>query len=225
MVVVMILDSFFGYNGKYFPEKIEKRVAMDILECPHGDGDNCVRCAMNSLEAPNPIYVPLDERDIKACVLKLPDEIKIGLKSNPNKLILAGGYIRATIANEQVNDYDLFISGSETEAMVISRNMGYRKAVISENAITFNLVPSNEHPTQFVYRWKFNNPEELLNSFDLTIAKAAIWYDGKDWKGTCSERFYQDLAAKRLCYNLAVPEGRGASHIARLLKFISRGSG
>jgi hypothetical protein len=195
-------------------------------ECPHGDGNNCVRCFMVDIETNiENIIVPMDETDLMKAVRHLPEKIARFLKEFHTETILAGGYLRSIITNEEVNDYDIFCS---VDKLQIKDNIYQSYGTwysIKESANSWlcndpSLAPK---PVQFIHRWTFTDAKSLLRYFDFTIAKAAVWYDGTNWQGVVDKRFYQDLAAKRLVYESGLPGNEGASHITRVFKFIARG--
>ena len=77
-----------------------------------------------------------------------------------------------------------------------------------------------------------------MQSFDFTIARAAIWWASTGtlvdnvaktetpqgvWRSTCDERFYPDLAARRLVYCSPVRIEEAGGSLLRVLKFYQRG--
>jgi hypothetical protein len=75
---------------------------------------------------------------------------------------------------------------------------------------------------QFIHRWSYDAVSDLLQSFDFTIACGAFWYyDG--WRSLCHDRFYQDLAAKRLIYTSPKRNEDAGGSMLRVLKFYQRG--
>ena len=75
---------------------------------------------------------------------------------------------------------------------------------------------------QFIHRWSYEVVSDLLESFDFTIACGAFWfYDG--WRSLCHDRFYQDLAARRLIYQAPKRNEDAGGSMLRVLKFYQRG--
>jgi hypothetical protein len=163
------------------------------------------------------------QHDVHRCQLRLPKLVKELLRDPTLNLCVAGGYIRSCIANEPVNDIDLFSSSrvlAELAALRLAPGTPFHK---TENAITVRMP--NSPAVQFIHRWTFDRPERVIPSFDFTIARAAMWWDapGNQWRTICDPRFYADLAAKRLIYCSPIrSEGAGGSML-RVLKFYQKG--
>lgn len=165
----------------------------------------------------------LNEMDLKWCLRRLPSEVREELKSAEGKLILAGGFIRACVAGEEINDIDLLCSSKDKAKSVAERlNSESGKDVwTSDNAIT---VKKFSIPVQLIHRWTYDRPEDVIPSFDFTIAKAAIWYSSTiGWTSQVAETFYEDLAAKRLVYTSPERNEDAGGSILRVLKFYQRG--
>jgi hypothetical protein len=185
----------------------------------------------------------LNRHDLQWILQRTPPDILAAIKHRPGKLFLAGGFIRACIAHEEAQDIDLFVS-SKYDAHGIAAQLcaqgtrkgelGARKSVHeTENAYT---VPRAVFglPVQVISRWVFATPQECAESFDFTIAKSAIWWEGDGttdakgypggaWKSLCHEDFYADLAAKRLIYVSPVRNEDPGGSMLRVLKFYQRG--
>lgn len=187
----------------------------------------------------------LTQNDLNFVLNRCPrDVIKI-LKNNKGTY-LAGGFIRATIAGEKVSDIDLF-GDTKTGLEVYAKDLALnRKGKVhkSKNAITVLSPP--RFPVQFITRWLFDNPEDLVNSFDFTICQAVIWAEvveevlqdetnpsdreqNKETKkiykfySLCSDSFYSDLAARRLVYTFPIREEEAGGSFMRVVKFIRKG--
>lgn len=165
----------------------------------------------------------LNQMDLKWCLRRLPTEVREELKSAEGKLILAGGFIRACVAGEEINDIDLLCSSKDkAKSVANSLNSESGKDVwYSDNAIT---VKKFSTPVQLIHRWVYDKPEDVIPSFDFTIAKAAIWYSSTiGWTSQVAETFYEDLAAKRLVYTSPERNEDAGGSILRVLKFYQRG--
>lgn len=192
--------------------------------CPHDEDGNCARCMVGDQEHGLVFYVPLDEELVIECVAKLPEYINDRMREWGPHLILAGGFIRDTLLGVTPKDVDLFTQ--ENLAATLSSNYSGREQ--SRGAYNVPEVAGNSRfaPTtsfyQFIYRFQFSGPEDLLDQFDYSITRAAIWYDHQDkaWQGTCWDTWYRDIASKRLVFldRRMEPEA-----ILRLLKFTARG--
>lgn len=169
----------------------------------------------------------LDRRDVLWISRRLPGAVLDALKAHGSQLFLAGGFIRACVANEPVNDVDLFTSDAEFAARVASDlcNSGGRrercKVHKTDNAYT---VIGLGLPVQVIHRWTFASPQECVASFDFTIARAALWVEsGHTPDSVCDPRFYADLAAKRLVYCSPKRVEEVGGSMLRVLKFYQRG--
>jgi hypothetical protein len=162
----------------------------------------------------------LDE-DVAWIVRRLPDDVREILKTARGGIFIAGGFLRACVAGEKASDVDLFSETPLVAQMVadsLAKARG-RKVYKTDNALTIG----GPLPVQFIHRWTFQSPRECVESFDFTIARAAVWSDGTDWHSCCDEAFYPDLAAKRLRYRSPVREEAPAGSMLRILKFYQRG--
>jgi len=143
---------------------------------------------------PQEYFGNLQIADMQKCLNRLPTEVYELLKRYPNELILAGGFIRSTLADERIRDIDLFISKNR-KAQIISKT--FKEIVLTtENSYSIKLqkVPQ----IQICFCWKFTSPKELLNSFDFSICKAAIYHNGNEFLSICSSFFYPDINNKIL---------------------------
>lgn len=169
--------------------------------------------------------IELQRHDLQYVLARLPKDVRDMISSNPGRLFLAGGFIRAVIAGEVANDIDLFGFQKqfvETQAECFQKTREGSRIHKTANAITV-LSPEGRLPVQFITRWTFAEAEALANSFDFTVCKAVVWYSAEaGWKSICDDRFYADLAARRLHYTSPVCEEAGGS-MMRAIKYIKRG--
>lgn len=164
----------------------------------------------------------LNPYDVQRIVKSLPKDIVSLLKKANGTIFLAGGFIRARIAGEEVNDIDLWGANLEDlgqKAELLAAQRGVR-AMVTDNAWT--ILTPNRAPVQFITRWVFDTPEKCCESFDFTIASAAVWYD-EGWKSCCHEDFYRDLASKSLTYMSPVRNEDAGGSMMRVQKFLHKG--
>jgi hypothetical protein len=150
------------------------------------------------------------------------------------RVFVGGGFLRAVISREPVNDVDVFCSDKKTawalaEELVaeefklrkgFSKEQVKRKIYPTDNAYTLRCL----NPcVQIIHRWTFKNGEDVINSFDFTVCRAAFWYDGHAWQSICDPRFYPDLAAKRLRYCNPVRIEEAGGSMLRVLKYYQKG--
>ena len=142
------------------------------------------------------------------------------MKDEKDAVMLAGGFIRTCIGNEKMTDVDLFTKSKESaELFALRLTKDNEKFIKTDNAFTIVC----KVPIQFIHRWSYNAPAEIIPSFDFTIARAVIWYDGTDWQSLCDDRYYADLAAKRLVYCCPNRVEEVGGSLLRVLKFYQKG--
>lgn len=198
-----------------------------LATCLHGD-TNCVRCAAEDFQNPSTVtlWQRLDEDDIKRIVYALPEQVVELMRRHPGQVVVAGGFIRATVGGEDVNDIDVFVSDEdEAEKWLDDVKLDF------DNKDTYlQVAPTIEcpHEIQVVWRYPYKEPYEILEQFDYTVAKGAVWFDKGDknnpsnFISLCHERFYRDIARKMLVYECEREVERIES-IPRLLKYTSYG--
>lgn len=160
------------------------------------------------------------EEDLWWCVAGLPDAVSKILHDTSKPRFCAGGFIRSRIAGEVVQDIDLFVSTAEDAKAVASQLANGEKVYETKNAFS---VDVGSRSVQLIHRWTFTSPSECIQSFDFTVARSAIWWDGVTWKSLCDDRFYPDLAAGRLVYCCPERNEDAGGSILRALKFAGRG--
>jgi len=160
--------------------------------------------------------------DMHFCVRRLPAKLRKMLMNHGKKIIIAGGYIRSIVAGERISDIDIFAGDRKTSEIFATELQGNDKFYRTDNAFTVTNLPIS---VQFIFRWVYDQPIEVLNSFDFTICQAAIWFDheSKIWDSVCGDWFYQDVAAKRLTYLSPIRNEDAGGSILRVLKYYQRG--
>jgi hypothetical protein len=161
------------------------------------------------------------DSDLHFVLTRLPKDIRDLMKKHG--LILGGGFIREVIAGNKANDIDLFGATiiqllSATLELQQSRNA---RKFETPNAIT--LLSPPRMPVQFIKRWLFPDAAAVVASFDFTVCQAAIWFADGHWHSSISDRFYPDLAARRLVYTSPQREEEAGGSMMRVRKFLARG--
>lgn len=168
----------------------------------------------------------LSNTDLQFVVRRLPKDVRELMQkyARQGKLLsVGGGFIRETIAGNKPNDIDVFgptkedLNLAATDLAVVRTVKPFK----SDNAITLLCPP--RLPVQFITRWTFATPQEVVPSFDFTVCQAVVWTDGTVWHSACAETFYQDLAARRLVYTSPTREEAAGGSIMRVRKFLARG--
>ena len=171
----------------------------------------------------------LIHEDLSWCLQRLPESWRTLMQNRPNQLFLAGGFIRSVIANEKINDADFFCPNADiAAACALSLDeRGKLRVIRTDNAYT---VCTHPVTAQFIHRWTFAKPEDAIASFDFTIAKAAVWWGTRaeenspyEWQSCVDERFYPDMAGKRLVYVSPIRNEDAGGSLLRVLKFYQRG--
>lgn len=164
----------------------------------------------------------LSAMDLLWCVRRLPRALVALCKANPSRLVIAGGYIRSRITNEPVNDIDCFVASvADGASMALAYAEGDEKRVHkTQNALT---IKASRPTVQFITRWTYTDPVALLDSFDFTIACAAMWWSGSAWVSMTHPDYYADLAARRLRYTSPQRNEDAGGSMLRVLKFYQRG--
>lgn len=169
----------------------------------------------------------LESEDLRWALRRAPRAVLQLLKARAGVTFVGGGFLRACVANESVNDVDIFVSSVEAAreaAVFLQSKCEGAKLLETQNAFTVyggNLPLS----VQVIHRWVYTNPEQLMQSFDFTIAMAGFWWDAVAlrWHSICDDRFYSDLAARRLRYTSPKRNEDAGGSLLRVLKFYQRG--
>lgn len=150
----------------------------------------------------------------------MPKSVVSLMKEEGPRLFVAGGFVRSCVANESIRDIDLFCSTKDGAKICAQKINTRRKIHETDNAFTIRAVRGTM--VQFIHRWLFDAPAQCLESFDFTIACGAFWYDN-GWQSLCDDRFYPDLASKRLIYRSPRRNEDAGGSLLRVLKFYQRG--
>jgi hypothetical protein len=163
----------------------------------------------------------LDIFDLKFAINRLPLSLRKIMEDNEwvNRIFIGGGYLRSIVAGEKVNDIDVFCN-SKADAELIAYKLCKDKKDIykTDNAYTVK----DRLTVQVIHRWLFEKPESVSDSFDFTICCAVIFYNGK-WDSYCDERFYMDLASRRIVYRSPIRNEDAGGSMLRVLKYYQKG--
>jgi hypothetical protein len=163
----------------------------------------------------------LVQADIRRVVIHLPRDVQALLKEH--SLFVAGGFIRSVISNEQPSDIDLFGADKDKLHEVALKLALSRKARLHETENAYTVLTPGRTPVQFIHRWLYSEPSQLLEEFDYTIARSVAWWHEDRWHSLCDACFYADLAARRLVYCKPVRQEDVGGSLMRARKFLSRG--
>jgi len=184
--------------------------------------------------------------DLQFALLRCPKVLLQVMKQWGPRVVVGGGFLRASIAREDISDVDVFTQSKDDAyalaELLVRLRLGYRpiasaddlakkaeedKAVtarihITDNAYTLTCF----HPVvQIIHRWTYRYPEDIIDSFDFTVAKAVFWHERENgnWRSLCHDRFYPDLAAKRIVYTSPIRNEDAGGSMLRVLKFYQKG--
>lgn len=167
--------------------------------------------------------IDLEWHDLQWCLRRTPAPVLEMMKRHGPRLIAAGGYVRDCICGDKINDVDLFTSSKELAEVFAKEFAENAKIIETENAFT---IPYKfKYAVQIIHRWTYERPEQVVASFDFTVSCASFWYEleGSRWRSLCHDRFYSDLASKRLRYLSPVRDEDAGGSMLRVLKFYQRG--
>lgn len=207
--------------------------------CPHEEvimpGQPCPRCIDEGVNSTN-IFVtaPLSNQDVERCVRSLSTIQREVLIEYPEQTMVAGGFVRSVIAGDRIKDVDYFVPDLMTANKMVDFVYGRMRTIEAlaqseaprhdtEKAVT--IAHKNYPWSQFIHKWVYEDPSEILALFDFTVCQAAFWYGlDKRWRGICGSRFYPDLAARRLVYTNPIHrDDQDVRLILRIIKHLSLG--
>ena len=138
-------------------------------------------------------------------------------------LMLSGGAINSVVTGMSVNDLDFYIKDSKKVAQAANYLSTFFKEpqYVSRNAITFKRkakTGAKRWTAQLITRFT-GDARYILNTFDFTITQGLFDFETNEF--VFGDRFFQDIAAKKLVY-------LGSSHypicaMYRTKKYAARG--
>ena len=161
--------------------------------------------------------------DLNYILRRLPKCVSKLMKDRGDSVMLAGGFIRACISGEKPSDVDLFSRSKDIAEACARRMSDDNKCRLIETEYAYTVAKASWLSIQFIHKWIYEKPEDVIPSFDFTIARAMVWHDGNEWQSLCDDRFYPDLAAKRLVYCCPDRIEEVGGSMLRVLKFYQKG--
>jgi hypothetical protein len=152
------------------------------------------------------------------------------------KIFIGGGFLRSLVAGDPINDIDIFVTSKDEAQRLAYQLQGSQrrggKPYETGNAFTLSVFK----PTlQIIHRWTFDSAQSVSDIFDFTCCCAAFWWGpqwsagdtappgANGWRSVCDERFYPDVAAKRLIYRSPVRNEDAGGSMLRVLKYYQKG--
>lgn len=189
----------------------------------------------------------LSFHDLQFALLRTPKQLLEVMKRPEwaGKIFVGGGFLRSIVAGDDINDIDVFVT-NDNDAHKLSNELVLSSGELSsdnrsklswvtDNAIT---VKCFKPCIQIIHRWTFDNALQVSDSFDFTCCCAAFWWGQPhyapgtlhdaalrepQWHSVCDERFYCDVAAKRLIYRNPVRNEDAGGSMLRVLKYYQKG--
>ena len=162
--------------------------------------------------------------DLQMVVRRMPKDVRAALREHRGKLFVAGGFIRAVIADEEISDVDFFGDDRALRRAASTLEISRRdsRKLETKNAIT--IAAPDCLPLQFITRWRYDSPEDCAADFDFTVCQAVVYADaGGKFTSVIGEAFYRDLAAKRLVYRAPKRDEEAGGSMLRAIKYAKRG--
>jgi len=119
-------------------------------------------------------------------------------------LMLGGGFIKDIIAGATPNDIDLWCRDSDRCGMAAMMYVAKIGGDIGWGDFAGTVTQNGSFPVAFIYNRPYPTPEALVDSFDYSVCRAAIWWNGFFWESIIDVGFRRDVATRRLSYR----EGR-----------------
>ena len=163
---------------------------------------------------------------VEKVINSLPLWVCTMLKRNPKKLVVAGGVFRAIYENDNIKDIDLFVDSKDTAERLVDDYcimMGLREVDVQRTKNAINLHIDGEPPIQIITRWMYANPEDVIRSFDFTMAQGSLWWDGERYQSAFGETFFVDVDLRQLVYTSPDRNEDCAGSLMRVVKFLRRG--
>lgn len=164
----------------------------------------------------------LDRQDLIWALRRMPKSLQTVMKEAEwsNSIFVGGGFLRSIISNDIVNDVDVFVKNAKDAELLAYKLCSDKKDVIkTDNAYTIK----GKMVIQIIHRWVFEKPEDVSNSFDFTVCCAVIFFNGETFDSFCDERFYMDIAAKRIIYRKPICNEDAGGSMLRVLKYYQKG--
>jgi len=144
------------------------------------------------------LYSCLDLDQIKEVMSFVPGGLQEVMKDY--HLILAGGFIRDIIAGKTPNDIDLWCMDSDRCSMAAMLYVAKIGGDIGWGDFAGTVTQEGSFPVAFIYARPYATPEALIDSFDYSVCRAAIWWNGFFWESMVDVGFKRDIETRRLSY-------------------------
>jgi hypothetical protein len=186
--------------------------------------------------SPKTDYIRLEKRLESKFLAGLPSVISSLLVKYPGTMV-AGGFCRSMVEESTPNDIDIFAPSEGVIALIkmtlrSNRNVHYLH-YLGEAMFASNYLVENEGRYQTDDRYikvqlisaagAIGSPKTILNTFDFTMSKALIFYDGRQFQSLAHRDFETDVWARQLRYDNKNNMARPGGALIRALKFAKSG--
>lgn len=173
--------------------------------------------------------MPLPRSVIDAALGLVPDDLRVALMAAGPRAAIAGGFLRTVGSKvlysrcgqpeEAPKDIDVFVCSDDAIDVISHPLFAGRDWVRHDRSCTIRR--EGETPIQVIGEWEFEHPAELIDKFDFSVIRAAMWWNGSDWEGIATDSWRNDISYREACYNAAAPNPAGT--LTRIARFVSLG--
>lgn len=161
---------------------------------------------------------------------RLPDRVQQVLREFEGSVV-AGGYLRSCYLHEPVRDIDIFFKTVEDAIRATHKiaqfelPRGYGKYTVIITSFANTIMLDDGVVVQCVLRDSPPTVEGLLQTFDFSMAQAAIWWDHvtQEPKGFATPQWFGDVTRKQLRYLAPKREEAPGGSLRRCLRFLQQG--
>jgi hypothetical protein len=140
-----------------------------------------------------------------------------------NKGFIAGGCFKNMFKGEPIRDLDIFFLNEKDYNKALKpykKNKKYKFVYENDNCISFYSIEDKLRIE--LIKSKFGTPQEILDAFDFTIVKIALFYDAESNPQIIhNSDFFEHLFTNRLVIDNEIPNG--VATFNRVLKYASYG--
>jgi hypothetical protein len=157
-------------------------------------------------------------------VAALPGALQQALKRH--NACVGGGFVRDIVSGKEPKDIDVFCNTDSTVHGIqdfLEWEIDGARTKENKNSVTIDSFIETITPIQIVNRWYVWPPEELVKTFDWGICQAAVYWDGRQWQGVCTQAFIDDLANAAATYMSPNRDEDPGASVLRMVKLARKG--
>lgn len=175
----------------------------------------------------------LKPQHFQAVLDALPAGVKVQMQLNQGRTYLAGGFIREIVIGNKPRDIDIFVP-NEAEAKRLSAEYADeypdKKFKPWKSEFAYNFTAKGEFPIQWIFAVRYDpaitweqHQYAVIDSFDFSMSKVAVWFESDDWHTFCNENFYEHVENRQLVFEPSYLDQGNLRALKRALKFAARG--